>query len=478
MRTIILITVFITFTTAAHWLIKNNKPAAASVNEPTRTEFFADNIFLPAKKGMVLTTVDLNDKGYPVGYTRLTVKDVSGSDSGMSITYAALPLDAKRRPKVKGGGSVFTAKVTNGIMELEIKDFVNPTAETADIPYGVTGGKIRLPAELRPGGRLEDIRVKMFENLRPAADTFFVDVLVEQKCEAIEKVTVPAGTFECYKVTHKTTSTTNDRGVNEVRVTNSSTWYARGIGRVKFVSYGARGEVQSSVELLEIGDIAKMQIDSSESASAAKAKASAIDRGYPMGTPVEIMDFLDDYVKDSTVNYLGGALAARNSGRLGDSVKIKDLKVERILQMYRLKDVSLNDYPDTVSFSEIIQPVGYWYVLITAHNKPLYQLVLDNTKERPEFIMSSSGYNKELWEPLLKYYPKQTEINPIFFARVNFLSSFREGFLYFEQKGPRKVHYLKPGFVNDTLSVLFPNPITALDDSKKLIRYWKDKGLN
>jgi len=200
--------------------------------------------------------------------------------------------------------------------------------------------------------------------------------------------------------------------------------------------------------------------------------------GYAQEMPKEVTRFLDNYFKDSTVQW--GPLYAKKKDRFNDSVKIKDLRM-RVLEVYVHKHIFLNDYPDTVSFSEFIEPSGSWLVLIMAHNKPLYQLELINTTGGPEFVgmayLESGTKFREMWELLLKYYPASTGINPVLFAPYGGMSSSRS-FLYFKQLGSRKIYYRRSHYENDPLEELFPASIETLDDSKKLIEYWKKQGLN
>jgi hypothetical protein len=199
--------------------------------------------------------------------------------------------------------------------------------------------------------------------------------------------------------------------------------------------------------------------------------------GYAQNMPKKVKRFLDNYTNDS-MGYMG-PLHARERGRLGDSVKIKDLKVEKVVEIYQFKHIFLNAYPDTVPFFEIIEPTGYWFVLITAHGKPLYELVLDNTQEEPVFIVMSSlppggGF---MWKPLLDSYTESMG-KPVYFSRFGFLFGHREHFLYFKQKGPRKIFYIGNGVGGDPLRPLFSESINDLDDSKLLIEYWKKQGIN
>jgi hypothetical protein len=196
---------------------------------------------------------------------------------------------------------------------------------------------------------------------------------------------------------------------------------------------------------------------------------------YAQEVPKEIKLFLENYNKDSTVE--GGPLHAKKSRFLSDTVKIKDVSVGRVLQRYKFKHVFLDEYPDTIAFSEIIEPSGSWCVLITAHGKPAYELwlKLDKTSGKVRFAgMSELSPEGGMWSELEKAYPVSSGINPLYFTMFD--SPY---LLYFKQLGPRKLCYYYIGGVKDErLAERFPGPIGNLGDSRRYIEYLKMKGIN
>jgi len=202
--------------------------------------------------------------------------------------------------------------------------------------------------------------------------------------------------------------------------------------------------------------------------------------GYAQNdVPKEITRFLETQIE---VDNARGLSTAKRMGYIHDSVKVENLRVGRILQGYKLKHVFLDAYPDTIPFSEIIEPSGYWFILIIAHDKPVYELYLDNSNGEPKYTGRSSlqpDGKCPMWSPLLEAYPEETGINPVIFSQFGSLPIDREDrFLYFKQKGPRKIHHFGGGYNRTQLNAIFSNSIETLDDSKKLIEFWKKQGLN
>jgi len=188
----------------------------------------------------------------------------------------------------------------------------------------------------------------------------------------------------------------------------------------------------------------------------------------PYEVPKEITRILDNYLKDSTAEY--GPLFAQEWRFLNKSIQIKDLKVGRPIPEYMLRHTILDTCPDTIPFYKIIEPTGRWFLPIVAHGKPQYELGL--MKFMNSWIFFSLGEVTTndtigVWGPLLKAYPESTGINPILL-----LESRTRKYLYFPQIGPRKIYSIRYGYKND----IFPGSIDTLDDSRKLIEYWKKSG--
>jgi hypothetical protein len=186
---------------------------------------------------------------------------------------------------------------------------------------------------------------------------------------------------------------------------------------------------------------------------------------------------LDNYLKDSTAKW--GPLGYKKRGVIPAVVQIQSLKL-KILTLHSIKDVALNEYPSTVALSELIEPNGWWHILVMAHNKPLYELILSNRTGIPRFIRAAvpypigSEFKDNIWTPLLKAYPESSGINPtlvISSCRCNNRSDHY--FLYFKQKGSRKIYYCDKRDYANTFDSLFTASIETLDDSKILIDHLK-----
>jgi len=212
---------------------------------------FCDEAFFPAKKGMVLLSANLGANGRTEGYSRMTVKDVRGSGDNITVVYTMQILDKNRRIARNGSEREYTLNITNGVAMYRLDDIMDPFFLTRGFEYTMTAGSMPIPSNLAQGTRLQNTWLKINVNV-PIIGTVTADTSITNiVCAGTETITVRAGTFEAYKITQRSSTTTT--GWPMPQITNTgATWYVRGIGVVKSVSYDDKGKIESSTELYEL----------------------------------------------------------------------------------------------------------------------------------------------------------------------------------------------------------------------------------
>jgi len=185
----------------------------------------AQSVFFPSKVGTVLTYANGDAKGIAQSYSMLTIKDVKGTPSNMTITYAGNSLDKNRKPlKNSGGEQTFKVTIKDNVVIMDLNQMIPAELKQQGVKLTVKGTPLELPSSLKPGQLLKPYNLIMTMDLgMMKMDTV---MKAEGKCLAIEDVKVPAGTFKCHKITQKITSTV----MNTTTVTNAFTWYAPNIG--------------------------------------------------------------------------------------------------------------------------------------------------------------------------------------------------------------------------------------------------------
>jgi len=212
---------------------------------------FSDEAFFPTRRGMVQLTANLNASGRVEGYNRMTVRNVSTSGSNITVTYGIQVLDRNRRSVGNTGEKEYRVNISDGTLIYRLENMMDPFFAAQGMNYTMTAGTLQIPSNLAQGRRLENTWMKINVTV-PVIGTVTADTAItNQICTGIETVTVPAGTFEAYKITQ--TSTTKTTGWPSPTIINTgAAWYVRGIGIVKSITYDARGRVESSSELHEL----------------------------------------------------------------------------------------------------------------------------------------------------------------------------------------------------------------------------------
>ncbi|MDR2952460.1 MAG: hypothetical protein LBU82_04375 [Treponema sp.] len=210
------------------------------------TGLYAQNTLFAAKKGIVLTYQNSDDKGKTSGYSVMTIKDVKGSGKNMTIYYGMAALDKNRKPIKDFSEKDLTVEIKNDVIFFDMNQLIPAEIQQQGVKMEVSGIRMELPNNLQPGQKIKDSNVTMTMDLG-IMKTNSVLKMTDGKCLAIENVTVPAGTFKCHKITQTITTTT--MGINAV--TKSISWYAPDIGTVKTETYDDKDKVASSTILIE-----------------------------------------------------------------------------------------------------------------------------------------------------------------------------------------------------------------------------------
>jgi hypothetical protein len=159
----------------------------------------AQEIFFPTKEGTVLVYKTSDKKDKVTGTMRYTINHIAINGSDMDITYLVESIDPKDKLVFK---EEITIQQKGDKLYFDMSNFINKAAFQQDgtIPgeIQITGNNMEVPSNPNPGDVLPDANVEMamklgFVNMKMSAN------VTNRKVEAIEDITVAAGTFKCYK---------------------------------------------------------------------------------------------------------------------------------------------------------------------------------------------------------------------------------------------------------------------------------------
>ncbi len=204
------------------------------------------NFYYPSKVGTVLEYNHYDKKGKLTGTSEQKVTDIKNTANGMVAEIALKSKDKKGQELFDQNMSV---KCENGIFYFSMDNYLNESSMQAykDMDVSVKGDDLQIPADLKPGEELNNGSVTMtVENNGMKLMTMTVTIS-NRKVDALEKVTTPAGTFNCYKISYDATTkmmiTIHTKGVE---------WYAKDVGLVKSESYMSNGKLAGSTVLTSL----------------------------------------------------------------------------------------------------------------------------------------------------------------------------------------------------------------------------------
>ena len=207
----------------------------------------AQEIFFPTKEGTVLLYKTFDKKNKVTDMARFTIKHISVNGNDMDITYLCESIDPKDELLFKED---ITIHKKGDKLYFDMGNFINKSAFQQDgqMPANlqIKGNDMEIPSNPSPGDVLPDANIEMSMNMEYINMKMSAQV-TNRKVEAIEDVTVKAGTFKSYKMT----SDVNTTSMGMKGKTNNIEWYAKGVGIVKTEIY-EKGKLQSSTELTEI----------------------------------------------------------------------------------------------------------------------------------------------------------------------------------------------------------------------------------
>ena len=105
----------------------------------------------------------------------------------------------------------------------------------------VEGGSMEMPAIMKAGDILKngDMKISFASGGMYIMNMTFN--ISNRKVDAVENITTPAGTFECYKITYDIAT----KMMVNVK-TKGIEWYSKGVGLVKSESYSNDGKLLGS----------------------------------------------------------------------------------------------------------------------------------------------------------------------------------------------------------------------------------------
>jgi hypothetical protein len=205
------------------------------------------NIYYPAAVNAELEYKQFNQKGVLAGSSVQKITDVKQTAGSTEISVTSENFDAKGKSL---GSLQLKARCEGGIFYIDMKNYMSQQSMESygDMEMTIEGGNLEMPSSMKAGDVLKSGELKMSfsgEGMPPMGMTISV---TNRKVEAVENITTPAGTFECYKISFDIATTMMMMNIKA----KGMEWFSKGVGMVKSESYTADGKLAGSTQLTAI----------------------------------------------------------------------------------------------------------------------------------------------------------------------------------------------------------------------------------
>ncbi len=204
------------------------------------------NDFYSFKTGTSIEYIHNNAKGKMESISKMTVSDVSTTDGIVTLKTDNVFYDDKEKETYKFQQTYYCQ---DGNITFDMSNMFDPKTMEGykDMQVSMTSDKLDLPNSLSVGQTLKEGNATMvISNQGMKLMTMSVHVF-NRKVDSKETITVPAGTYNCYKITYDVESKVMFKIQGK-----AAEWYAKGVGMVKQETYDSKGKITGSTLLKSI----------------------------------------------------------------------------------------------------------------------------------------------------------------------------------------------------------------------------------
>ena len=197
--------------------------------------------FYPSAEGQTYVIHQFNKKNKLSTITEYTITDRSSGTINLDMK-----LKDQRGEEIISG--VFKANCQNGETKLDPEALVSPglREQYKSMEYTISGNGLTYPKTLTVGQTLPDGEILM--KIDAGIMNMSIEItMTNRKVEKKEKITTPAGTFDCYVITY-----TNTLKMGATQTNYSTQWIAKGIGMVKEETRKSNGKLVTKSVLHQI----------------------------------------------------------------------------------------------------------------------------------------------------------------------------------------------------------------------------------
>lgn len=201
--------------------------------------------YIPYETGSVVEHTHYDKKGKVTGTSTQEIKNVTVNNGETFYEVHQVSTDKKGENVIEND---LTFRCKDNVFYMDMNSFVNGEQMKAyeDMEMEISMDEIDMPAKLTPGQILKDGMITMkFVTDTPMPFSFSVEVK-NRKVEGLEKITTPAGTFDCVKLSQDIVTKTG------FAITMQSVdYYAENLGAVRTETY-RKGKLMGYTEITKV----------------------------------------------------------------------------------------------------------------------------------------------------------------------------------------------------------------------------------
>jgi hypothetical protein len=198
-------------------------------------------MFFPSKEGSEIELTSYDAKNKVTGTTRQKTLGKETLANGYKVKFESESFDKKGKSLSKGQYSV---KCENGTFYIDMSSMMSGDKGYKEGDVDIKSDDLDMPANLAVGQTLKDGKLTMTMKNTAMKMMDMTMEIKNRKVEAIETITTPAGTFECYKITFDV-----ETKMMFKMQSKSAEWVAKDTGAVKSESYDKNGKLAGTTLL-------------------------------------------------------------------------------------------------------------------------------------------------------------------------------------------------------------------------------------
>jgi hypothetical protein len=192
--------------------------------------------YFPMKEGSYLEMKSYDEKNKLTGTVKNTVikKEVQGNT--VTVTVDVKCYDDKDKESFVNQVQMYCK---DGVFYMDMKNFLDKQSMESmkDMQLTVESDNMEIPSHMQPGQTLKDAFITFTMQMGSMKMVAFSVNITNRKVEAVEDITVPAGTFTCYKLSQDVETKTLGKTTS-----SSVSWYAKDVGVVRSETFDKKGK--------------------------------------------------------------------------------------------------------------------------------------------------------------------------------------------------------------------------------------------